>query len=176
MAVCFHFLLPFLAMMLWALIVAVTFTFRSVRHAIDTPRRPWTGSGLIGAMVALLAVMVIIMLGNFPQIVLWAALFVVLVMFQLFYEEVYHSGVNFTSLGHGDVAMSSERKLLGSLKALNGILTLGLSSAPLVAILQHLPGRHVDGRNPAAWEGGQAVGNDRECRPGVLPDTRGKAG
>jgi hypothetical protein len=82
--------------------------------------------------------MVIMMLGNFLQIVLWGTLFFWLGEFSEFYEAVYHSGVNFTSLGYGDVVMSSERKLLGPLEALNGILMLGLTSAALLGILQHL--------------------------------------
>ena len=34
--------------------------------------------------------------------------------------------------------MSNDRKLLGPLEALNGILMLGLSSAALLGIVQHL--------------------------------------
>jgi hypothetical protein len=82
--------------------------------------------------------MVIMMLGNFLQIMLWGTLFFWLGEFTDFHQAVYHSGVNFTSLGYGDVVMSADRKLLGPLEALNGILMLGLTSAALLGILQHL--------------------------------------
>ncbi|MCM8613807.1 ion channel [Accumulibacter sp.] len=134
--------------MMMCLILQVTFTFWSVRRVMGTPRRPRRSSGLIEGIVALLVAMLIMMLGNFLQIMLWGALFFVLGEFPVFYEAVYHSGVNFTSLGYGDVVMSTDRKLLGPLEALNGILMLGLSSAALVAILQHLTRMHVEGRSP----------------------------
>ena len=139
-----------LVAMMMCLILQVAFTFWSVRHAMGTHRRPGTGSGLLEGIVALLLAMLIMMLGNFLQIMLWGALFFVLGEFPVFYEAVYHSGVNFTSLGYGDVVMSADRKLLGPLEALNGILMLGLSSAALVAILQHLARTHVEGHNPDA--------------------------
>ena len=69
---------------------------------------------------------------------LWGTLFLLLGEFKEFRDAVYHSGVNFTSLGYGDVVMSADRKLLGPLEALNGILMLGLTSAALLGILQHL--------------------------------------
>jgi hypothetical protein len=46
--------------------------------------------------------------------------------------------VNFTSLGYGDIVMSRERRLLGPLEAANGVLMLGMSSATLMAIMQHM--------------------------------------
>jgi hypothetical protein len=136
-----------LVTMMTCLILQVTFTFWSVRHAVGTPNRPRKSEGLVGGIVTLLIAMVIMMLGNFLQIMLWGGLFFVLGEFPVFYEAVYHSGVNFTSLGYGDVVMSTDRKLLGPLEALNGILMLGLSSAALVAILQHLTKVHGQARS-----------------------------
>jgi hypothetical protein len=46
--------------------------------------------------------------------------------------------VNFTSLGYGDIVMSRERRLLGPLEAVNGVLMLGMTAAALMAILQHM--------------------------------------
>jgi hypothetical protein len=54
------------------------------------------------------------------------------------FDALYHSAVNFTSLGYGDVVMSTRWKLMGPLEAVNGILMLGMTSAALVAIMQHL--------------------------------------
>lgn len=135
-----------LVTMMTCLILQVAFTYWSVRHAVGTPSRPRQHEGLVSGIVALVIAMVIMMLGNFLQITLWGALFFALGEFPVFYEAVYHSGVNFTSLGYGDVVMSTDRKLLGPLEALNGILMLGLSSASLLAILQYLTKVHVEGR------------------------------
>ena len=86
----------------------------------------------------LLVVMLVLMLGNFGQIVLWGVVFMFLGEFTEFYEAVYHSGVNFSSLGYGDVVMSKRWKLLGPLEAANGVLMFAMTGAALMAILQHM--------------------------------------
>jgi hypothetical protein len=58
--------------------------------------------------------------------------------FSELYEAVYHSAVNFSSLGYGDVVMTKPWKLLGPLEAGNGVLMFGLTGAALMAILQQM--------------------------------------
>ena len=65
-------------------------------------------------------------------------MFILLGEFSELYEAVYHSAVNFTSLGYGDVVMSTRWKLMGPLEAANGVLMFGMTSAALMAILQQL--------------------------------------
>ncbi|HNC53322.1 MAG TPA: ion channel [Accumulibacter sp.] len=127
--------------MMLCLILQVTFTYCGVRYAVRCARAP--DAGLLLGIRALLIAMVIMMLGNFLQIMLWGALFSSLGEFEEFYEAVYHSAVNFTSLGYGDVVMTKQRKLLGPLEALNGVVMLGMSGAALVTILQHLTRRQM---------------------------------
>ena len=91
-----------------------------------------------GVRIALLVAMVVIMLGTLVQIALWGILFTVLGEFTDIQQAVYHSAVNFSSLGYGDVVMSAEWKLLGPLEATSGVLMLGMSSAALMVILQQL--------------------------------------
>ena len=86
----------------------------------------------------LLVAMVAMMLGTFVQVGLWGVLFVVLGEFTELYDAVYHSAVNFASLGYGDIVMSKQWKLLGPLEAINGVLMLGMSAAALMVILQQL--------------------------------------
>ncbi len=62
------------------------------------------------------------------------------------YEAVYHSAVNFTSLGYGDIVMSKRWKLMGPLEAANGVLMFGMTSAALMAILQQLIKVELDNR------------------------------
>jgi hypothetical protein len=72
------------------------------------------------------------------QIALWGCLFVLLGEFEDLYAAIYHSGVNFTSLGYGDVVMNEEWKLLGPLEAANGVLMMSMTAAALTAILQNV--------------------------------------
>ena len=82
--------------------------------------------------------MLVMVAGNFLQITLWGILFIWLGEFSELYEAVYHSAVNFASLGYGDIVMSKNWKLLGPLEAVNGVLMVGMTSAALMVILQQL--------------------------------------
>ena len=75
---------------------------------------------------------------NFLFLIGTGALFIYLGEFSDWYEAVYHSAVNFTSLGYGDVVMSDRWKLMGPLEAANGVLMFGMTSAALMAILQQM--------------------------------------
>ena len=95
-------------------------------------------AGFVAATRPLLSSMIIMMLGNFVQIVAWGILFVALDEFGEYYEAIYHSAVNYASLGYGDIVMSKRWKMLGPLEAVNGVLMLGMTSAALVVILTQL--------------------------------------
>ncbi|MBC7991203.1 MAG: two pore domain potassium channel family protein [Luteimonas sp.] len=127
-----------LPIMLLCLTLQAAVTYWSVRFYMRQAGPTLPGSGLFANVRPLLIVMVAMMLGNFVQIVIWAILFIVLGEFSALYEAVYHSAVNFTSLGYGDVVMSARWKLMGPLEAANGVLMFGMTSAALMAILQHL--------------------------------------
>lgn len=88
-------------------------------------------------MLALFGTIIIILMGNLLQILLWGILFVWLGEFPTLLDAVYHSGVNFATLGYGDVVMSARWKLLGPLEAVNGALMIGLSGACMLAVMQH---------------------------------------
>jgi hypothetical protein len=51
-----------------------------------------------------------------------------------FSTAFYHSLVNFTTLGYGDMVMSTERRILGALESANGVLMLGLTTSVLYYI------------------------------------------
>ena len=127
-----------LPLMLLCLIVQTAVAFWCVRHYVS--HLPQVGSGqrfLVGMrplMVATLAMLG----GTLVQIMLWGALFLWLGEFEQAYDAVYHSAVNFSSLGYGDIVMTRERRLLGPLEAVNGVLMLGMSAATLMAIVQHM--------------------------------------
>jgi hypothetical protein len=131
-------LLVGLPMMLLCLMVQVATAFSAVRHYARRSGRSGPGTWLPAGIVPLMIAMVIMMFGNFLQIVLWGALFVFLGEFSSFYEAVYHSAVNYASLGYGDVVMSAPWKMLGPLEALNGVLMLGMTGAALMAMVQQI--------------------------------------
>ena len=131
-------LLVGLPIMLLCLALQAAVTFWSVRYFVQLPRPAEHGRGLLAEIGPLLVVMVIMVLGTFAQIVIWGVAFLVLGEFNELYEAVYHSAVNFTSLGYGDVVMSKRWKLMGPLEAADGVLMVGMTSAALMAILQQM--------------------------------------
>ena len=130
-------LLVGLPTMLLCLILQVLFTFWSIRYYLRASDRI-AATGARVQVRPLLLVMLILTAGNLLQITLWGVLFLALGEFTEFYEAIYHSGVNFASLGYGDIVMSKDWKLLGPLEAVNGVLMVGMSGAALMAMLQQL--------------------------------------
>ena len=88
------------------------------------------------SLVFINGVMLILVIGNIAQVSIWAVLFLFLGEFSEFGEAVYHSAVNFATLGYGDIVMSAKYKLLGPLEAINGVLMIGMSTAALMAAFQ----------------------------------------
>lgn len=83
----------------------------------------------------LAAALIIMLCGNLLQISIWAALFEWLNEFPSFASAFYHSMVNFTTLGYGDIVMSETNRLLGAFEAANGVLMFGLTTGFLYSIL-----------------------------------------
>ena len=65
-------------------------------------------------------------------------LFLLLGEFSDYQTALYHSGVNFATLGYGDIVMSERWRLLGPIEAANGILMFGLSTAVMTATVVDL--------------------------------------
>lgn len=81
-------------------------------------------------------VMLVLVIGNFVQIGIWALLFMALGEFDDFSTALYHSAVNFATLGYGDIVMSEHRRILGPMQAVNGVLMIGVSTAVMMSTLQ----------------------------------------
>lgn len=96
---------------------------------------------LFHASLLLCSVMLVMLAGNFLQMALWAVLFSGCGEFETFAAAFYHSVVNFTTLGYGDVVMSEEKRLLGALEAANGVMMFGLTTSVLFAVLTALARR-----------------------------------
>jgi hypothetical protein len=72
------------------------------------------------------------------EIALWATLFLICGEFSDFATAYYHSAVNYTSLGYGDIIMSSTWRLLGPLETADGMLLFGVSTAMIFTVIQRL--------------------------------------
>jgi voltage-gated potassium channel Kch len=116
-----------LAVQMMLLVYAFRY-YRSHEQDINSPSM-WS------SILVLSAVMVILVLGNMGQIGLWALIFQAFGEFEVFADAFYHSAVNFATLGYGDIVMSEERRLLGALEAVNGVLMIGVSTASLMVVL-----------------------------------------
>jgi Ion channel len=72
------------------------------------------------------------------EVAVWARLFVICGEFHDFGIAYYHSAVNYTTLGYGDVIMSPAWKLLGPLEAADGSLMFGVSTGMVFAVIMRL--------------------------------------
>jgi len=72
------------------------------------------------------------------EVALWAVLFIMCGEFPEFGTAYYHSAVNYTTLGYGDLVMTPAWRLLGPLEAADGMLMFGVSTAIIFALIQRL--------------------------------------
>jgi Ion channel len=131
--------------MLVCLVVQAAVAFWSVRYYIRQSSNAAAPHSFFVGIRPLIVSMLAMMAGNLAQIVVWGILFLLLGELDDLYEAVYHSAVNFSSLGYGDFVMSATRKLLGPLEAVNGVIMLGMTSAVLMVILQQVIKDQQDG-------------------------------
>ncbi len=114
---------------------AITAIVRLVRRQV--PRANAVGHWVHNAGVFTRALLLIVA-AQVVQIAAWAALFVGCGEFDDFSTAFYHSAVNFTTLGYGDIVMSRAWRLLGPLEAVAGMLMFGVSTAALFGVIEAL--------------------------------------
>jgi Ion channel len=93
---------------------------------------PWTDAAVFVRVVSYAAI------AHVAEIGLWALVFMVCGEFRDFGTAFYHSAVNYTSLGYGDLLMSPSWRLLGPLETANGALLFGISTAMIFAVMAWL--------------------------------------
>ncbi|WP_286977133.1 ion channel [Pseudomonas sp.] len=103
------------------------------RKKIINLERPFVNN-----IVLLSLIMILMLVGNFVQMAIWAQVFIWLGEFSDFTAALYHSGVNFATLGYGDIVMSEQWRLLGPLEASNGILMFGVSTSVMTAAVMDI--------------------------------------
>ena len=92
---------------------------------------------------------VFLALAHLVDIALWALLYCLCGEFAEFEAAYYHSAVNFSTLGYGDIVMSARWRLLGPMEAMNGIVMFALSTALMFALLTRLIERRLKAKGEA---------------------------
>ena len=126
-------LLTGLPVILACLVLQAVFVALCLRHYARFQKAHEGRESQLFDTLVLSTVMLLTLLGNFAQMVIWAVLFLLLGEFGDFATALYHSGVNFVTLGYGDIVLSERWRLLGPLEAANGILMFGVSTAVMTA-------------------------------------------
>jgi hypothetical protein len=109
-----------------------------VNHVLRDLERGRVGARFSANLTLVASVTLLALGGHLIEMALWALVFVLCGEFPDFAAAFYHSGVNYTTLGYGDVVMSARWKLLGPLEASDGMLMFGVSTAVIFAVIQHL--------------------------------------
>jgi hypothetical protein len=123
-------------------VTAIVDFFRTEKRGGHVGKSLWLDIAIVGRAVALALV------AHLIEMAVWAILFVICGEFPDFGTAYYHSAVNYTTLGYGDVLMSASWRLLGPLEAANGMLLFGVTTAMVFAIMQGLvKARYADLRD-----------------------------
>ena len=115
-----------------ALALATTVNF--LRHERKLGR---AGAGAL-IDLAIVTLVISFAFAHLIEIAFWAVLLVLCGEFQDFGTAYYHSAVNYTTLGYGDLLLTPSWRLLGPLEATNGALMFGVSAAMVFAVIQRL--------------------------------------
>ena len=87
----------------------------------------------IVAVVALIA-----LAAHLFAVATWALVLTLLGEFSHLSAALYHSAMNYTTLGDSNTVMSPSWRMLASFEAANGMLMFGVSTAMLFAVIQRL--------------------------------------
>jgi len=115
--------------------MAILATLKFIRHENKLGR---TGSSFSADFTIVSLTMFFALVAHLIEIGVWAVLFILCREFSGFGTAYYHSAVNFTTLGYGDLIMTSSWKLLGPMEAADGMLMFGVSTAIIFAVIQRL--------------------------------------
>jgi hypothetical protein len=114
--------------------LAVAATVHFVRRATLGTLAPafWTDVVIVAVTISFA------LCAHLFDIGVWAVLFRVCGEFPTFGGAYYHSAVNYTTLGYGDVIMTRSWRFLGPFEAASGMVLFGVSTAVIIAVIQHV--------------------------------------
>ena len=131
-------------LLLQSLLVAAALRYYALRQEYVKQPSLWRTIWVING------VMVLLVVGNLLQVAIWALLFRLKGEFLGIGEAFYHSAVNFSTLGYGDVVMSEHHKILGPLEAINGVLMIGVSTAALMGLFRDAMKKTIEAKRTAS--------------------------
>ncbi len=76
---------------------------------------------------------------NFFEAIIWGFTYYLLpgiTEFESLEKAIYFSLVTFTTLGYGEITISSSNRILSGFEAMNGVLLLGWTTAMMFSVLQ----------------------------------------
>lgn len=123
-----------LAMFLMSLCVQSVPIGILIRIATSKHPRSWTRPSYAANFVLIQMFALLLVLAQLVNVALWAVLLFVCGEFADFPTAYYHSAVNYSSLGYGDIVMSARWRLLGPLEAIDGVVMFGISTALIFAL------------------------------------------
>ena len=94
--------------------------------------RFWSDLGIVTG------VMIVALIAHLLEVLVWAIVFAACGEFTELSAAFYHSAMNYTTLGYGDVVMSPPWKVFGPLEAADGMLMFGVSTAMIFAVIHGL--------------------------------------
>jgi hypothetical protein len=115
--------------------IAIALTVRFIEWVL---RVGYAGRSFWRNVSVTTGVMLILLTALLAQVAVWAGAFVICGALPDFGTAFYHSAVNFTTLGYGDIVMPLGWRLLGPLEAANGVLQFGLSASAMFAVTNRL--------------------------------------
>jgi len=113
-------------------VATIVNVFRYQRRLGRAGVRFWTDVGFVAGVT------IFALAAHLLEILIWAVVFYLCGEFAQFATAFYHSSMNYTTLGYGDVVMSQSWKLFGPLEAANGMLMFGVSTAMIFVVIQGL--------------------------------------
>jgi hypothetical protein len=131
-------------MMIQAIALALT-----VRFVVWLLKVGYAGLTFWHDLVVTMGVALILFSALLAQVAIWAGAFVVCGALSDYETAFYHSAVNFTTLGYGDIVMPRAWRLLGPLEAANGVLQFGLSASAMFAVTNRLLELRLNRQRPA---------------------------
>lgn len=112
--------------------VAIIYFVRYQRQSGRAGVGFWSDLGIVTGVT------IFALIAHLLEVLLWAMIFAFCGEFTQLTTAFYHSAMNYTTLGYGDVIMSPSWKIFGPLEAADGMLMFGVSTAMIFAVIQVL--------------------------------------
>ena len=136
-------LLLITALIIFNLLIELTVVALSIRFFAWEIGRRSGARGFHHDLWTMGVILLLLLAGHLLQMAVWAVGFVRCGEFSDIHTAFYHSAVNYSALGYGDIVMSGEWRLLGGIEAAVGVMMFGVSAAMLVSVLGKLTRIHL---------------------------------